>query len=63
MTAGEERGGLTMRNRGTDCIKSPEMLLVSNAQKKARASYNRRRKEGAGASRCPGPSHIFGCCS
>ena len=37
-----------MRNRGTDCVKSPEMLLVSNAQKKARNPYDRRHEKGAG---------------
>ncbi len=46
--AGNEPDGLTTRNRGTDCVKSPEMLLVSNAQKKMRDSYDRRRREGAG---------------
>ena len=46
--AGNEPDGLTTRNRGTDCVKSPEMLLVSNAQKKMRDGYDRRRREGAG---------------
>lgn len=40
---------ITSRNRGTECIKSPEMLQVANATKKARANFDRRRKEGAGA--------------
>ena len=57
--AGEERDGLTMRNRGTDCVKSPEMLQVSNSQKKARGSYDRRRKEGAGGTGAPKPFYCF----
>lgn len=39
---------ITSRNRGTECIKSPEMLQVANATKKARANFDRRRQEGAG---------------
>ncbi|KAK9811788.1 hypothetical protein WJX72_010021 [[Myrmecia] bisecta] len=40
---------VTARNRGTECVKSPEMLLVANADKKGRDTYDRRKKEGAGA--------------
>ena len=38
-----------MRNRGTECAKSPEMLLAANACKKETKTYDRRRREGAGA--------------
>eukprot|EP00951_Prasinocladus_malaysianus_P013948 scaffold106054_cov36-Prasinocladus_malaysianus.AAC.1 len=41
-------GNLTVRNRGTEYIKSPEMLMVANAKKKGRDTYDRRRREGAG---------------
>jgi len=40
---------VTTRNRGTECVKSPEMLLVANAARKTRDTYDRRRREGAGA--------------
>jgi serine/threonine protein kinase len=36
------------RNRGTEYIKSPEMLTVSNALQKSRATYDRRKHQGAG---------------
>jgi len=39
----------TFRNRGTEYIKSPEMLTIANAANKDRAMYDRRRKHGAGA--------------
>jgi hypothetical protein len=39
---------VTTRNRGTECVKSPEMLLVANARKTTRDSYDRRKREGAG---------------
>ena len=38
----------SVRNRGTECIKSPEMLTVSNATKKSAESYDRRRPVGVG---------------
>ena len=38
----------SVRNRGTECIKSPEMLTVSNATKKTAESYDRRRQVGVG---------------
>ena len=59
--AGNEPDGLTTRNRGTDCVKSPEMLLVSNAQKKMRDSYDRRRREGAGMLLLSGTSLASEC--
>lgn len=48
---GSPGGGhhLTVRNRGTEYIKSPEMLMVANAHKKGRDTYDRRKREGAGA--------------
>lgn len=46
---GVEHGSdVTKRNRGTEFIKSPEMLMVANATKKGRSTYDRRRQEGAG---------------
>lgn len=39
----------TTRNRGTEFIKAPEMLMVSNAAKKSRNDYDRRRRQGADA--------------
>jgi serine/threonine protein kinase len=42
-------GAMTVRNRGTECAKSPEMLLAANAYKKDAKTYDRRRREGAGA--------------
>lgn len=39
---------VTSRNRGTECVKSPEMLLVANSRKTGRDSYDRRKREGAG---------------
>lgn len=46
------------RNRGTEFIKSPEMLLVANASKKEAKWYDRRKRQGAGA-----PSDVWslGC--
>lgn len=44
---------VTTRNRGTECVKSPEMLLVANAARKTRDTYDRRRREGAGAAPHP----------
>ena len=38
----------SVRNRGTECIKSPEMLTISNATKKTAESYDRRRQVGVG---------------
>jgi hypothetical protein len=37
--AGEQ--GYTTRNRGTEYVKSPEMLMVANASSKERATYDR----------------------
>jgi len=39
--------GFTTRNRGTEYIKSPEMLTVANASSKDRANFDRRKKVGA----------------
>lgn len=39
----------TTRNRGTEYIKSPEMLMVANADLKTRSSYDRRKRIGADA--------------
>ena len=39
--------GYTTRNRGTEYIKSPEMLTVANASSKERANFDRRKKNGA----------------
>jgi len=46
------------RNRGTEFIKSPEMLLVANASKKEAKWFDRRKRQGAGA-----PSDVWslGC--
>ena len=43
--------GMTLkhRNRGTECIKSPEMLMVEKGTEKDAKSYDRRRRQGAGA--------------
>ena len=43
------------RNRGTEFIKSPEMLLVANASKKEAKWYDRRKRQGAGEDRLPSP--------
>jgi len=45
----EHHSPRTTRNRGTEYIKSPEMLLVANADQKTRASYDRRKLVGASA--------------
>ena len=37
------------RNRGTEYIKSPEMLKCALADNKGRSDYDRRKNEGAGA--------------
>ena len=37
----------TTRNRGTEFVKSPEMLTVANASSKERNTYDRRKKVGA----------------
>jgi len=39
--------GYTMQNRGTEYIKSPEMLIVANASKMTRPTYDRRKNVGA----------------
>ncbi len=36
--------GTPHRNRGTEYVKSPEMLVVANADKKGRDTYDRRRR-------------------
>lgn len=38
----------TVRNRGTEFNKSPEMLLISNANKKDQPEFDRRKRQGAG---------------
>ena len=43
------------RNRGTEFIKSPEMLLVANASKKEAKWYDRRKRQGAGEDSVPSP--------
>ena len=40
--------GVTTRNRGTEFIKAPEMLLVEEAARTEASSYDRRRAGGAG---------------
>eukprot|EP00727_Mastigamoeba_balamuthi_P012987 m51a1_g8310 putative protein kinase (2055) ;mRNA; f:75379-83383 len=42
-----EEEGYTMRNRGTEYIKSPEMLTVAYSAEKTRETYDRRKKVGA----------------
>ncbi len=39
--------GYTTRNRGTEFIKSPEMLTVAYASQKTRDAYDRRKKVGS----------------
>ncbi len=41
------KDGFTTRNRGTEAIQSPEMLLVASASQKSLKSYDRRKKVGA----------------
>jgi hypothetical protein len=49
--AARAEGGVTSRARGTDCFKSPEMLTVGGAAAGAGGrAYDRRRRQGAGAS-------------
>jgi hypothetical protein len=43
---GPAQDGYTTRNRGTEYIKSPEMLTVANASSKERANFDRRKKVG-----------------
>jgi hypothetical protein len=43
-----EVAAFSARNRGTEYIKSPEMLTVSSALQKSRATYDRRKHQGAG---------------
>lgn len=40
---------MTSRNRGTECIKSPEMLLVAKASNKDAKGYDRRKRQGVGS--------------
>jgi len=47
MIYGPKDSGYTTRNRGTEFIKSPEMLTVANASSKERSTYDRRKKVGA----------------
>lgn len=47
MIYGPGDSGYTTRNRGTEFIKSPEMLTVANASSKDRSTYDRRKKVGA----------------
>jgi serine/threonine protein kinase len=46
---GAADGAVTSRARGTDCFKSPEMLLVGGAAQREQRGYDRRRRQGAGA--------------
>ena len=39
----------TVRSRGTECIKPPEMLTIAHAARADRATFDRRRRAGAGA--------------
>jgi serine/threonine protein kinase len=41
-----EEDEIDMRNRGTEYIKSPEMLMLTIAAKKENDKYDRRRKVG-----------------
>lgn len=43
----DETSGYTIRNRGTEPNKSPEMLTVGYASKKDRDTFDRRKKIGA----------------
>ncbi|CAL8469507.1 g9048 [Coccomyxa elongata] len=52
------QGAVTVRNRGTEYVKSPEMLLVGNAQRADRHGFDRRRREGAGP---PADVWALGC--
>ncbi|KAJ1488527.1 kinase-like domain-containing protein, partial [Baffinella frigidus] len=47
---GPDEDGYTTRNRGTEFMKSPEMLTVANASSKERSTYDRRKKVGANKS-------------
>ena len=53
-----EEDSFTTHNRGTEFMKSPEMLIAGNASRKTQAGYDRRKKVGAAA-----PSDIWslGC--
>ncbi|PRP83232.1 hypothetical protein PROFUN_09444 [Planoprotostelium fungivorum] len=42
-----EKEGFTTRNRGTEVIKSPEMLKIAYASQKTNDSYDRRKRVGA----------------
>ena len=37
---------LDLRNRGTECIKSPEMIIIASSSDKQHDAYDRRKKEG-----------------
>jgi len=47
---GSHQGGNTVRNRGTEFIKAPEMLLIANAERRNHQQYDRRKEQGAGRS-------------
>ena len=44
------QGRNTVRNRGTEFIKAPEMLLIANAERRNHQQYDRRKEQGAGRS-------------
>ena len=46
----DNEGMHTIRNRGTECIKSPEMILADSTSNKAHPSYDRRRTDGSTSS-------------
>jgi len=48
----------TVRNRGTEYNKSPEMLLIAKAQQNDRPEYDRRKRLGAGP---PSDVWALGC--
>lgn len=42
-----EQEGFTRRNRGTECIKSPEMVMIAYSAQTTTKTYDRRKKVGA----------------
>ncbi len=53
-----DSAGAARSNRGTEFVKSPEMLLVAGAGRRDRAGFDRRRREGAGP---PADAWAAGC--